>query len=86
MYVSGIIFIALIVADIITWKKYNDRRYFWYLFPMSGLLIITVLKHLSETYLQLSGDQRAIEFFIFAGLSAVAVVALLVITLKRFDK
>jgi len=53
---------------------------------MVGLLILTILKTLSESYLQLSGDQRAIEFFVFAGLSAVAVVALLVITLKKSFK
>jgi len=81
-----IIFLCLIVVDFITWKKYNDRRYFLYLFPMVGLLILTILKTLSESYLQLSGDQRAIEFFVFAGLSAVAVVALLVITLKKSFK
>lgn len=86
MYLSLAIYFGLIVVGIVIWKKYNAPRFFWYLFPIVGLLSLSVLEHFSEIYLQLSDDQRAIKFFILTSLRIAAVIALLLITLKRSFK
>ena len=86
MYISEIIFGGLFIAGIIIWKKYNDPRFFWYLFPAGGLLVLSILQNLSEIYLLLSDDQWAIEFFIFTALRIIAGAAFLLITLKKSFK
>lgn len=86
MYPSLIVYVVLLVAGVVKWKKNNDKRYFWYLFPVSGLLIVAVSKYLLDKYLPLTGDQHAIEFFIFAALNVIGVITLLLITLKKSFK
>lgn len=86
MYISLIVYIVLFLAGVVIWKKNNDKRYFWYLFPISGLLIISVLKYLLDKYLQLTPNQHAVEFFIFTALNVFGIAALLLITLKKSFK
>jgi hypothetical protein len=86
MSISLIVYLILFVAGIVIWKKNNDKRYFWYLFPVGGLIILSVLQYLLDTYLQFSESQGVIEFFIFTALRVVAFIVLLLITLRKTFK
>ena len=80
---APLLYIALIIAGVYIWKKYNDVRYYWYIFPISVGLAILIWEYISDTLLGLSPDARAVEFFITSALRVLAVVALAVIAFKK---
>ena len=86
MHIDIIISISLLVWAFIIWKKNNDKRYFWYLFPIAGLLILSGTQYLLDKYFLLAGNQGVIQFFIFTFLRIIAGIALLLITLKTTFK
>ena len=83
---SEIIGTGLFIAGIFLWKKYKEPEFFWSLFPIGGSLLLSVLQYLSETFLQLSNEQRATESFIFLVLGIILFVAFILITLKGLSK
>lgn len=86
MYTSLIIYIGLFLAGYVIWKKYNDQEFYWSLYPVGGLLILSILDHLSNAYLQLSEGQRVIEYFAFTFLRIIAAIIIIFIILKMSFK
>ena len=69
-----LISIVLIGVGVYFWKTYSHPRYFWALFPLGLFVLIELYESISNTYLYLSDDGRAIEFFVTTGLRVVIVV------------
>jgi hypothetical protein len=82
MDISLLVGIGLLVVAIILWKKYDDSNYFWISLIMGGGVLIGVVEHLSESFLQLSGAQRIIEFYVYEALRGAALIATVVFGLR----
>ncbi len=83
MYTSLIIYTTLLIAGVFTWKKYNDRRYYWYLYPIGGALLVSIADHFSKTQLTLTQNQNDILFYLLMLLRAIALVSIVVITFNK---
>jgi len=78
-----LLYTGLIIWGVTTWRNYKDKRFFWYLIPISGLLILTVFEDLSSIFLPLTAAQRTIESHVLIMLRVVAIVALTVLAFKK---
>ncbi len=84
--VSLLAYPVLILFGIYYWKKYNDPSIPWYLFPVIGLLVLTVSQWFLGTNFNLSEDDQAIEFLIFTALRVLMGGTLLIVFLINFFK
>lgn len=82
MYISLAIYSLLIVVGLYWWKKYNDRTFYWASFVWVALIALSLFEWWSNSYLDLSSDGRAVQFFIGTGIRITAMVAVIAIFLK----
>ena len=79
-----VIYGSMIVYGLYRWKKFDDVKFFWYLFPVSALLLTSILLWFSNTYLNLTYEMQVIQFHVATVVRIIAIVTLVGITIKKF--
>lgn len=86
MDISLLVGAFIVAGGLILWRRYNDTYYFWGSLLIGGVVLIGVLQHLSNAFLQLSDDQRVVEFYTYTVLRGMAFIAIVVHTLRKLLK
>jgi pilus assembly protein TadC len=78
--------IVIFLFGIFLWKKSNHPEFFWSLFPVGGVIMISILEHLSEAFSWLNDDQKVAEYYVSFTLRVIAFIAFFAITIRYLKK
>jgi hypothetical protein len=78
-----LIYIALIIASVYNWKRHNNVRFYWLIYPLSLMVIISVASHTLKTMFSFGLTGMSVMFYISSILRDLAFIAFVAILLKK---
>jgi len=80
---TPILYLVVIIASFFIWKKYSDKRFFWFFLIAIAALCIFAWNHLANNIFHFSGLLHRVNFIVVISSKITLLVLVIFVTIKK---
>lgn len=74
---------VIMLVGYLYWKKTGEKKYYWSIYPIGLGWCVTLYRHFSDSFLEMSQSQRDMEFNVLFSLYILAGLLFLIILFRK---